>query len=106
MQDLMCSAPFNPVVKKAIEVAWEMRRAVPRVDGIASFRDHMTMVNSWTTGIELALFGRADVNMMLAREAIYKVPQLLTYKEEWCDGLFVRPYPDCKNLSRAFLYES
>ena len=78
MQDLMCTAPHNPVVKQAIEVAWDIRRTVPRVNGIASFRDHMTMVNSWTTGIELALFGRADVNMTAARAAIQKVPQLMT----------------------------
>eukprot|EP00038_Savillea_parva_P028383 m.64733 g.64733 ORF g.64733 m.64733 type:complete len:817 (-) comp8243_c0_seq2:174-2624(-) len=106
MQDLMCTAPYNPVVRRAIDVAWEIRRRVPRVNGIANFRDHMDMVNSWSLAITLELFGAAHVSIAKARQAIEKVPQLKTYNEEWCDGLWIRPFPACKSVSRVQLYET
>lgn len=99
-------APGNPVVKRAIAVAWEWRRKVPRVDGISNFFDHMMMVNSWSMAISLELFGRAEVKMELAREAIGKVPELLTYKEEWCDGLWIKNWKGCKEVTRLGLYEA
>lgn len=97
-------APGNPIVKRAIQMAWEWRRTVPRVRGIANFADHMMMVNSWSTALSVEIFGRASVGIKDARDAIEKVSSLKTYKEEWCDGLWIRPFSGCKEVTRADLY--
>ena len=36
-----------------------------------------------------------------ARAAIESTgPPLKTYKEEWCDGLWIKPYDECRGVSR------
>jgi len=43
--------------------------------------------------------------MELARAAIRRIsPTILTYRDIWCDGMLVTPFPACKKVSRSGLY--
>lgn len=99
----MCTAPHNPIVQRALDMAWDLRRVAPRVGGWSSFHDEMAIADSWTTAVSLELFGHRHVDLAEARAAIGKVTQIKTYKEEWCGGLWVRPFDGCKSITRENL---
>lgn len=86
-------------------MSWEVRRATPRVNGVASRDETLRMGVTWTEAIAIELFGQVRVKMEDARKAIMKVgPPLKTYKEEWCDGLWIKNYPECRAVSRDPMY--
>lgn len=115
MQDVMCTSPGNRAVKAAIDLQWAIRRGddgkgLPRVNGWSRAQDVLRMgPKVWNTALAQELFGvpaiRGKMQFIAARQALRKgSPILLTHRDAWCDGMFVRPYDNCKRIGREALY--
>ena len=116
MQDIMCSAPGNRVFLRALKAQNLLRQRLKRVDGWASDKGILEMgPRGWNKAVGAELFGKSlkddwsdnpGSSRVRKARALFEqaAPLILTYKEQWCDGMFVVDFPGCKSISRGPLY--
>jgi hypothetical protein len=121
-QDLFGSAPKNDLMMNILRRQCEKRHTYPRKEGWLKSSNVMDICVTHSSSIEEDLFG-FDFNSKIGQEIKdgksegewwnetrqllhdHSEGLILTKKEQWCDGLLVRPYPGCKGVSRGGLYE-
>jgi len=109
-QDLMCSAPGNPIFKEAVHLNLARRRA----SGTAADPSRVLRLGPLTyyNAVTKLMFGvmlerNAPIHSQINRafDLIEGIsPVVLTKRETWCH-LIVAEMPDCKWISRGGLYD-
>jgi len=119
--DLFGSSPGNKIIIDAFKKQQHKRKGFKRKRGWITSSDQMDLVRTYTSNIETALLGRrigaasspddsADEHSIWdeARRILSEDSKgmIVTSKDMWCDGLLVKDYEGCKDISRDSLYDA
>lgn len=114
MQDVMCTAPKNRLFEELLHQMTERRlhggpdgKPLPRKDGWLLETDLFSLGPAlYMEIVSQVVFGQRKVEIKEARNAMQSTSRGLigTAKDEWCDGMLVRPFEGCKGLQRGPLY--
>ena len=114
-QDLFGSSPGNELVLNIMRRRWERQLnsgegAMLRKQGWLKDSDVMELSNIHTESLTLDLFGRTleEKDWEEARRAMLNGSEnlIVTKKDMWCDGLLIRDFDGCKEISRDSLYRA
>jgi hypothetical protein len=112
MQDAMCTAPRNRLYLQLLNHMTERRlrggpngTPLPRKDGWLTKSDLFSLgPDLFRSVVMQVVFEKPRIEMEQAREAIHMTKLIRTAKDEWCDGMFVKPFEGCKHINREALY--
>ena len=119
--DLFGSSPGNKIIIDAFKKQQHKRKGFKRRQGWITSKNQMELVRTYTSSIETALLGRrigaasspddsGDEHSIWdeARRILNEDSNgmIVTSKDMWCDGLLVKDYEGCKNISRDSLYDA